>query len=84
MVGTPCFHCHGLGSIPGRGTEILQGAWYGQKIKAVEKKKKREREMEVTSSRTEDGEQLALGSPENEIITKRLAPGSGPRDVGGS
>lgn len=40
--------------------------------------------MEVTSSRAKDVEQSALGSPENEIITKRLAPGGGPRDVGGS
>ena len=27
------FHCHGLGSIPGWGTEILQAVWCGQKKK---------------------------------------------------
>ena len=33
MVRTWCFHCQGLGSIPGWGTEILQAAWHSpQKI----------------------------------------------------
>ena len=36
-VRIPDFHCHGLGSIPGRGTKILQAAQRGQK----KKKKKR-------------------------------------------
>ena len=26
------FHCHGPGSIPGRGTEILKAMQHGQKI----------------------------------------------------
>ena len=30
-VRIPGFHCHGLGSIPGWGTEILQTAWCDQK-----------------------------------------------------
>ena len=38
VVRIPGFHCHGLGSVPGRGTEILQAAWHGQK-----KKKKSEK-----------------------------------------
>ena len=33
MVRIPGFHCCGPGSIPGRGTEILQAVWCGQKIK---------------------------------------------------
>ena len=32
-VRTRCFHCHGLGSVPSRGTKILQAAWHGQKQK---------------------------------------------------
>ena len=31
VVRTPCFHCWGLGSIPGERTKILQAAWHGQK-----------------------------------------------------
>ena len=31
VVRTRCFHCHGLGSFPGQGTEIPQGTWQGQK-----------------------------------------------------
>ena len=31
MVRTQCFHCHGQGSIPGRGTKIPQATWHGQK-----------------------------------------------------
>ena len=30
MVRIPGFHCHGSGSIPGWGTEILQAAQHGQ------------------------------------------------------
>ena len=26
----PGFHCHGIGPIPGWGTEIPQAAWHGQ------------------------------------------------------
>ena len=37
VVRTRCFHCHGLGSIPGRGTKIPQAAQHNQKKK---KKKK--------------------------------------------
>ena len=33
------FHSSGLGSIPGRGTKILQIAWCGQTLKKKEKKK---------------------------------------------
>ena len=32
MVRTQRFHCHGLGSIPGRGTKILQASPRGQNI----------------------------------------------------
>ena len=28
-----CFHCQGLGSIPGRRTKIPQATWHSQKIK---------------------------------------------------
>ena len=31
MVRTQCFHCWGLGSIPGRGTKTLYVVWHGQK-----------------------------------------------------
>ena len=27
MVRIPCFHCHGVGSVPGGETEIPQAAW---------------------------------------------------------
>ena len=37
MVRIPLFDCHGLGSGPGQGTEVLQAARFGQE------KKKRER-----------------------------------------
>ena len=30
MVRILGFHCRGLGSIPGQGSEILQAAWYGK------------------------------------------------------
>ena len=33
VVRIQCFHCVGLGSIPGQGTKILQDAWRGQKKK---------------------------------------------------
>ena len=33
VVRIPGFHCHGLGSIPGWGTEIPQDMWCGQKKK---------------------------------------------------
>ena len=33
MVRTWCFHCCGLGSIPGRGTKILQAVQCSQKKK---------------------------------------------------
>ena len=36
------FHCCGLESIPGWGTEIMQATWCSQK-----KKKEREREREI-------------------------------------
>ena len=32
-VRTQCFHCHGLSSIPGWGTKILQAAWCDLKEK---------------------------------------------------
>ena len=32
-LGLGTFHCHGPGSIPGRGTKILQATWPGQKQK---------------------------------------------------
>ena len=31
MVRSSGFHCHGLGSVTGRGTEILQAVWCDQK-----------------------------------------------------
>ena len=31
VVGTQRFHCQGQGSIPGRGTKILQAMWCGKK-----------------------------------------------------
>ena len=33
MVRLLGFHCQGLGSVPGQGTEILQAMWNGQKKK---------------------------------------------------
>ena len=35
VVRTQCFHCHGPGSIPGQGNEILQAMWHGQTNKKV-------------------------------------------------
>ena len=35
VVKIPGFHCHSLGSVPGRGTEILQAARCGQKKKVM-------------------------------------------------
>ena len=32
-VRTQCFHCYGLGSIPGWGSNILKVSWCGQKKK---------------------------------------------------
>ena len=32
VVRISCFHCHGPGSIPGLGTEILQAMWHRQKF----------------------------------------------------
>ena len=40
LVRTWCFHCHGPGSIPGRGTKTLQGARCS--IKRKKEKKGRE------------------------------------------
>ena len=34
MVRILGFHCQGLGSVPGQGTEILQAMWNGQKKKS--------------------------------------------------
>ena len=33
VVRIPGFHCRGLGSVPGQGTEILQVMWRGEKKK---------------------------------------------------
>ena len=33
VVRTLCFHCRGMGSIPGWGTKILHVMWHGQKFK---------------------------------------------------
>ena len=35
VVKTPCFHCCGPGSIPGRGTKILQASRSSQKNKII-------------------------------------------------
>ena len=35
VVKTQHFHCHGLGSIPGRGTKILHASLCGQKKKKI-------------------------------------------------
>ena len=40
VVRTQCFHCQGPGSIPDRGTKILQAVQCGQKRKKKKKKKK--------------------------------------------
>ena len=37
MVGIPGFHCHGPGSIPGQGTEILKAVQHGQEINKIKK-----------------------------------------------
>ena len=39
MVRVPGFHCHGLGSIPGRGTEIPQAERCGKQKKERKKLK---------------------------------------------
>ena len=43
MIRIPGFHCHGLGSVLGPGTEIPQAMWHSQK----KKKKKMEGEKGV-------------------------------------
>ena len=35
VVRTQCFHCYGLNSIPGWGSNILKVSWCGQKKKKV-------------------------------------------------
>ena len=40
VVGTPDSHCHDLGSIPGRGAEILQATQHDPKKKRKRKRKK--------------------------------------------
>ena len=40
VVKIPDFHCHGLGSIPGQGTEIPQAMW--------PKEKKKRKEMSIS------------------------------------
>ena len=37
VVGTHHFHCHGSGSIPGKGTRILQAMRHSQKNKQANK-----------------------------------------------
>jgi len=41
VISIPGFHCRGLGSIPGGGTEILQAAQSGQEKKKRKKKSSR-------------------------------------------
>ena len=36
MVRILGFHCQGLGSVPGQGTDILQAMWNGQKKKKLD------------------------------------------------
>ena len=38
MVRIQHWHCCGLDSVPGGGTEILQAAWHGQNLKQQQKK----------------------------------------------
>ena len=38
VVRTPCFHCGGVGSIPGQGTKIPQAVQCGQKTKTNKQK----------------------------------------------
>ena len=40
MIGIPGFHCCGLGSVPGRGTEIPQAVQHSQKTKQNKTKTK--------------------------------------------
>ena len=51
MVRIPGFHCHGLGSIPGRGTEIPQSVQRGQK-----KKEEQGVEMQSWEGRRQHGQ----------------------------
>ena len=36
VVRTWRSHCHGLGSVPGRGTKIPQAEWRGQRGKKIQ------------------------------------------------
>ena len=53
MVRILSFHCHGPGSIPGQGTEILQAMWHGQTNKKLlwknNKKNKEEGKLPLLS-----------------------------------
>ena len=48
VVRIPGFHFCGPGSNPGRGTEIPQGVWCGQKILIKRTGKREERKGEIT------------------------------------
>ena len=48
MVKTPCFHCRGRGSIPGRGTKIPHATWRSQKTEKQTNKKKAEATLLVS------------------------------------
>ena len=56
MIRILGFHCRGLGSIPGLGTEILQVMWHGK-----EKKKKKGKEEEMQGNKHE-AQELRISS----------------------
>ena len=47
VVRIPGFHCCGLGSIPGWGTEILQAMWGGQKTKQNKTKQTNKQKIDI-------------------------------------
>ena len=66
MVRILGFHCHGPGSIPGQGAEIVQAAWFSQK-----KKKKRLKKHIGVSSHPSQGQahshiKWSMEQPEND------------------
>ena len=60
VVGTHHFHCHGSGSIPGKGTRILQAMRHSQKNKQANKQTKKLGEEKKITDLTRLGEKTKM------------------------
>ena len=70
LVSIPGFHCHGLGSIPGRRTEIPQAEW-------LDKKKKKKKSEKEKKKKREYAERIVKRSWENKAMRRVWAVYSG-------